>query len=43
VGKEPLHRGLWIAVARREQRLLTPDWREAHRFELGERSLVEFG
>lgn len=41
VSKEPFHRGLRVAVARREQRLLAPDQREAHRFELGECGLVE--
>lgn len=43
VGKEPLHRSLGIAVTRREQRLLAPDKRKAHCFELGKRGLVEFG
>jgi hypothetical protein len=43
VCKEPFHCGLRIAVPRREQRFLAADRRKTHRFELGERNLVEFG
>jgi hypothetical protein len=43
VSKEPFHCGLRIAVPRREQRFLAADRRKTHRFELGERYLVEFG
>lgn len=42
VSKEPFHCGLRIVVPRCEQRLLAANLRETHRFELGERRLVEF-
>lgn len=43
VSKEPFHGCLRIAVARREQSFLATDQRKTHRFELGERGLVELG
>jgi hypothetical protein len=42
MGKEPFHRCFRVAIARREQSLLGSNQREAHRFELGQRGLVEF-
>jgi hypothetical protein len=41
VRKEPLHGSLAVRVARREQRLLAPDQREAHALEHAESGLVE--
>jgi hypothetical protein len=43
VSKEPFHGCLRIAVPRRQQRFLAADQRKTHRFELGERGLVELG
>ena len=43
VREEPLHGGVCVGVAGREQRFVAAEGREAHRLELGQRGLVEGG
>ena len=41
--EQPLHRSVWVAVSRRQKRLLAADGRESHDFELRHSLCVELG